>query len=53
VILPLALAIFILMLHDNEFSADFITGNFKPGSGGEADFYKLLTGQKSIQDFKD
>lgn len=31
---------------------DFTSGNFKPGSGGESAFYKLLTGEKSIHDLK-
>jgi DGQHR domain-containing protein len=31
---------------------DFTSGNFKPGSGGESAFYKLLTGEKTIQDLK-
>jgi DGQHR domain-containing protein len=31
---------------------DFTSRNFKPGSGGESSFYKLLTGEKSIQDLK-
>lgn len=31
---------------------DFTSGNFKPGSAGESDFYKLLTGDKTIQDLK-
>ena len=31
---------------------DFTSGNFKPGSGGESAFYKLLIGEKSIQDLK-
>jgi len=32
---------------------DFTSGNFKPGSGGESAFYKLLTGEKTIQDLKE
>lgn len=32
--------------------SDFTSGNFKPGSGGESDFYKLLTGDKTIHDLK-
>jgi DGQHR domain-containing protein len=46
----------------NEFSAvfenlnvsdtDFTSGTFKPGSGGESSFYKLLTLEKTIQDLK-
>jgi DGQHR domain-containing protein len=32
--------------------SDFTSGNFKPGSGGESAFYKLLTGEKSIYDLK-
>ncbi len=32
--------------------SDFTSGNFKPGSGGESAFYKLLTGEKSIADLK-
>jgi DGQHR domain-containing protein len=31
---------------------DFTSGNFKPGSGGEAAFYKLLIGDLAIQDLK-
>jgi DGQHR domain-containing protein len=31
---------------------DFTSGNFKPGSGGESAFYRLLTGQTTIQDLK-
>jgi DGQHR domain-containing protein len=31
---------------------DFTSGNFKPGSGGESAFYKLLTGEKTIQELK-
>lgn len=31
---------------------DFTSGNFKPGSGGESAFYKLLNGDMSIQDLK-
>jgi len=31
---------------------DFTSGNFKPGSGGESAFYKLLTGEKTIHDLK-
>ncbi|MDP2386990.1 MAG: DGQHR domain-containing protein [Bacteroidota bacterium] len=31
---------------------DFTTGNFKPGSGGESAFYKLLVGEKTIHDLK-
>jgi DGQHR domain-containing protein len=31
---------------------DFTSGNFKPGSGGESAFYKLLIGEKTIQDLK-
>jgi hypothetical protein len=37
-----------LEVYDN----DFTSGNFKPGSGGEADFYKLLRGEKTIQELK-
>lgn len=32
---------------------DFTSGNFKPGSGGESAFYKLLTGEKTINELKD
>lgn len=31
---------------------DFTSGNFIPGSGGESAFYKLLTGEVTIQDLK-
>ncbi|MBB5647646.1 DGQHR domain-containing protein [Pedobacter cryoconitis] len=31
---------------------DFTSGNFKPGSGGESAFFKLLMGQLTIQDLK-
>ncbi len=31
---------------------DFTSGNFKPGSGGESAFYKLLMGEKTIHDLK-
>lgn len=31
---------------------DFTSGNFKPGSGGESAFYKLLVGDITIQDLK-
>lgn len=31
---------------------DFTSGNFKPGSGGESAFYKLLLGEITIQDLK-
>jgi len=31
---------------------DFTSGNFKPGSGGESAFYKLLLGEVRIQDLK-
>jgi len=31
---------------------DFTSGNFKPGSGGESAFYKLLTRELSIKDLK-
>lgn len=31
---------------------DFTSGNFKPGSGGESAFYKLLIGETTIQDLK-
>lgn len=31
---------------------DFTSGNFKPGSGGESAFYKLLIGEKTIHDLK-
>jgi len=31
---------------------DFTSGNFKPGSGGESSFYKLLTGETTIQELK-
>ncbi|RQO65185.1 hypothetical protein DBR43_30490 [Pedobacter sp. KBW06] len=31
---------------------DFTSGNFKPGSGGESAFYKLLIGEKTIADLK-
>lgn len=31
---------------------DFTSGNFKPGSGGEAAFFKLLNGDLTIQDLK-
>lgn len=31
---------------------DFTSGNFKPGSGGESTFYKLLLGEVTIQDLK-
>ncbi|HTI61202.1 DGQHR domain-containing protein [Mucilaginibacter sp.] len=37
----------------NVSDADFTSGNFKPGSGGESAFYKLLTGEKTIHDLKD
>jgi DGQHR domain-containing protein len=32
--------------------SDFTSGNFKPGSGGESAFYKLLTGEKTIHELK-
>jgi DGQHR domain-containing protein len=32
--------------------SDFTSGNFKPGSGGEAAFYKLLTGQVTMKELK-
>ena len=32
--------------------SDFTSGNFKPGSGGESAFYKLLTGAVTIADLK-
>jgi DGQHR domain-containing protein len=32
---------------------DFTSGNFKPGSGGESAFYKLLTGELRISDLKE
>lgn len=32
---------------------DFTTGAFKPGSGGEAAFFKLLKGETTIQDLKE
>jgi DGQHR domain-containing protein len=32
--------------------SDFTSGNFKPGSGGESAFYKLLIGDRTIQDLK-
>jgi len=31
---------------------DFTSGNFKPGSGGESAFYKLLQGEIEIRDLK-
>lgn len=31
---------------------DFTSGNFKPGSGGESSFYKLLIGETTIQELK-
>lgn len=31
---------------------DFTSGNFKPGSGGESAFYKLLQGKINIEDLK-
>lgn len=31
---------------------DFTSGNFKPGSAGESAFYKLLTGETTIQELK-
>jgi DGQHR domain-containing protein len=31
---------------------DFTSGNFKPGSGGESSFYKLLMGETTIQELK-
>jgi DGQHR domain-containing protein len=31
---------------------DFTSGNFRPGSGGESAFYKLLIGEKTIQELK-
>lgn len=31
---------------------DFTSGNFKPGSGGESAFYRLLTGQITIGELK-
>ena len=31
---------------------DFTSGNFKPGSGGEFAFYKLLIGEKTIRELK-
>lgn len=31
---------------------DFTSGNFKPGSGGESAFYKLLIGDTTIQELK-
>jgi DGQHR domain-containing protein len=31
---------------------DFTSGNFKPGSGGESAFYKLLTGETTIHELK-
>lgn len=36
----------------NVSDSDFNSGNFKPGSGGESAFYKLLTNQINIQDLK-
>lgn len=38
--------------HINATNEDFTSGNFKPGSGGESAFYKLLTGETTIQDLK-
>lgn len=32
---------------------DFTSGNFKPGSGGEASFYKLLKNEISIEELKE
>lgn len=32
--------------------SDFTSGNFKPGSGGESSFYKLLTGKTTIEELK-
>lgn len=32
---------------------DFTSGNFKPGSGGESAFFKLLKGEITIQDLKE
>jgi len=31
---------------------DFTSGNFRPGSGGESAFYRLLTGATTIQELK-
>lgn len=31
---------------------DFTSGNFKPGSGGESAFFKLLTGKTTIKELK-
>ncbi|MCH5685593.1 hypothetical protein LWM68_15830 [Niabella sp. W65] len=31
---------------------DFTSGNFKPGSGGESSFYKLLTGETTMDQLK-
>ncbi|WP_369014130.1 DGQHR domain-containing protein [Flavobacterium anhuiense] len=38
-----------LQVEDNEFTS----GNFKPGSGGESAFFKLLTGKVTINDLKE
>lgn len=38
--------------HINATDEDFTSGNFKPGSGGESSFYKLLIGEITIQDLK-
>lgn len=32
--------------------SDFTSGNFKPGSGGESSFYKVLQGELTINDLK-
>jgi DGQHR domain-containing protein len=38
--------------HVSAVDKDFTSGNFKPGSGGESAFYKLLTGVTTIQELK-
>lgn len=39
--------------HLDAIDSDFTSGNFKPGSGGESAFFKLLTGEKTIADLKE
>jgi DGQHR domain-containing protein len=41
-----------VFVHINATDEDFTSGNFKPGSGGESAFYKLLTGTTTIQELK-
>jgi DGQHR domain-containing protein len=38
--------------HVNATDVDFTSGNFKPGSGGESSFYRLLIGETTIQELK-